>query len=258
MTEELAALQQELRAVQGERNKLQQKVEAMCKGRGAHMFSSSYVLSERVQAIESELRQLQVDLSCTKSERDSLKEDMMQLRNAKRLSDMGWRDEKLHSQDLERKLASAAAEEQEEHAFDASLLRRRVERLEASLQEARVQTVAEQQQRHDLEVQLATAKQQLACTEVELQRERAAAERMQQDSNKAAEKEPPSGMQVRPMGQFRVRCGTADLADARFQSKNTCKPWIPIYLVSETLLCERPQTWDRVPSAGWQKIDVQI
>jgi chromosome segregation ATPase len=197
MADEVKALQQELQAVRSERDKLQQKVKAMCEVRGRGMLSSSYVLSERVQALELEIEQLQAELSCTRSERDNLKEDMMQLRNAKRLSDIGWRDEKLLTQDLERKLASAAAEEQEEHAFDSSLLRRRVERLEANLQEARVQSVAEQQHRHDLEVQLATAKQQLACTEVELQRERAAAERMQQDSSRSTEEDTGSEMQVR-------------------------------------------------------------
>lgn len=55
--------------------------------RGGHMFSSSYVLAQRLQFLEAEVKQQRLALRSITTERDSLQEDILQIRSSKRQAD---------------------------------------------------------------------------------------------------------------------------------------------------------------------------
>jgi hypothetical protein len=73
--------------VTAERDELERDVEQLCMSRGGHMFSSSYVLAQRLQFLEGEVKQQRLALRNVTTERDSLQEDMLQIRSSKRQAD---------------------------------------------------------------------------------------------------------------------------------------------------------------------------
>jgi hypothetical protein len=73
--------------VTNERDQLERDVEQLCMSRGGHMFSSSYVLAQRLQFLEGEVKQQRLALRSVTTERDGMQEDMLQIRSSKRQAD---------------------------------------------------------------------------------------------------------------------------------------------------------------------------
>lgn len=80
-------LETKLAAVTAERNALEQDLEQLCLNRGGHMFSSSYVLAERLKFLETEVKQQRSQLIHLTTDRDNAQEDLVQVKALKRAAD---------------------------------------------------------------------------------------------------------------------------------------------------------------------------
>lgn len=104
--DDVKALRKQLTRLTLERDELQRDVENLCmQGSGNSIFDSSSVLSERIYSTEQELSRAKAQLAGLVSERDGLREDLHSQREAKRMSDQGWKSERQKVQNLEKELA---------------------------------------------------------------------------------------------------------------------------------------------------------
>lgn len=173
-SQRISELEKQLAAVTRERDDLHRDVEALCLSRGSHMFSSSYVISEKLVNLEEELKQLRKECKSATQQRDSLQEDIQQLRSMKRQAEVGWQEEKKRTAALDRELAfyqnasAKAMADRDSASFEAEDLRRRVASLEALLRSADGKVESEKFQKEDLAKQLVQVRKQLESTTAEL------------------------------------------------------------------------------------------
>lgn len=169
---ELEAL---LSTVQQERDDLQRDVESLCLQQSGSMWSSSYVLSERLSGLEKELSKYKYQLARLTQERDNLKEDIISYKNSKRTADVSYREEKEKGERLEKELAFyqsqgiKAMAERDQAAYEAEALRADNLKLEGDYREAQGKADYELSQRQQLQRQLDSVKSQLEKTRAELE-----------------------------------------------------------------------------------------
>eukprot|EP00775_Hariotina_reticulata_P011817 gene11817-11961_t len=165
-------LENKLAAVIAERNALEQDLEQMCLSRGSHMFSSSYVLAERLKYLEAEVKQQRNQLVQLTTARDNALEDILQVKALKRAADQGWQQERSRVAALEQELSffqsalSEAISARDSASYEATVNKQRLEADIASA-EARISSLE-----HELQVM----QQQLAAAQQDCRRQRAAAE----------------------------------------------------------------------------------
>ncbi len=100
-----------------------------CMSRGSSLFSSSFVISEKLLSKEKELKSLHAQLRAITTSRDDLAEDIQQLRFAKRQSDTGWQADRERCAALDREVAfyqnssAKAMSDRDRAQFEADELR---------------------------------------------------------------------------------------------------------------------------------------
>lgn len=100
----IVELERQVAQLLQEKEDLQRDVENLCLSAGSNMFSSSYVLSERIYSAEKELSLVKSQLTKVMQERDNFKEDIVQFKNSKKAVDNSWKDEMKKNQQLEKEL----------------------------------------------------------------------------------------------------------------------------------------------------------
>mmetsp|Transcript_26289 Transcript_26289/g.62486 ORF Transcript_26289/g.62486 Transcript_26289/m.62486 type:complete len:393 (-) Transcript_26289:80-1258(-) len=103
-TEHEKALTEQVEKLKEENLQLMRDIENICFQNSGSMFSTSYVVSDRIYSLETELTKTKRELKQVKAERDSLAEDTAELRKAKRNVDCTWRSERSKNESLEKEV----------------------------------------------------------------------------------------------------------------------------------------------------------
>lgn len=168
--EELASSEElcrQLEKLKEENLLLMRDIENMCLQGSESMFSSSFVVSERIYSLETELVKAKSELRAVTAERNSLREDGAQLRKAKRDVDSSWREERARADKLEKELdfyqkqSLQAIAERDDVLVEIEEARRGNLSLEGRLREARGEAEREGRQRRDLQDQLEKSREEV-------------------------------------------------------------------------------------------------
>lgn len=180
-------LERQLANARLERDLLQKDVEALClqSGRGS-LWSSSTVMIERLRAAEGELARTQAQLMHAALERDGVKEDLVQVKSAKRDIDNSLLQATQRTEALAKELAfyqgqaATVLAERDAAAFEAEQLKRRLAQAEQAAREGEERAAAQAKAAAAAaQAEAAGSARDLAAAQAALeaaQRERAAAE----------------------------------------------------------------------------------
>jgi chromosome segregation ATPase len=115
-----------------ERDDLARDVESLCMETTANTtFSSSSVLRERIFSTEKELSRAKTDLLTVTAERDSIREDLREIKEAKRIADQSFRDQETRLEALQREVtfyrqqAAQAISQRDNTVWECEQLRQR-------------------------------------------------------------------------------------------------------------------------------------
>jgi DNA repair exonuclease SbcCD ATPase subunit len=185
---DLEALRQQLRSLQQDRDGLQRRLDLLTQSSTSNGPNTTSRAAELLWDAEKQLEALKTELAIVRAERDSLADDVAQIRAAKRTSDSGWRAEKQRLDELEKRLAlyrssmlqqaqggssrssgggtsssvaSPTASSTDRTTIELLLAKDSIVRLEGELAAARTTATAEQNMRMLAEQQLAAVRQQL-------------------------------------------------------------------------------------------------
>lgn len=132
LRKQILILEKKLTQALSERDDLARDVEALCMETTANTtFSSSSVLRERIFATEKELSRAKMDLVSITGERDSLREDLREIKEAKRAADQSFRNQETRLESLQREVtfyrqqAAQAISQRDNTVWECEQLRQR-------------------------------------------------------------------------------------------------------------------------------------
>mmetsp|Transcript_38750 Transcript_38750/g.109569 ORF Transcript_38750/g.109569 Transcript_38750/m.109569 type:complete len:363 (-) Transcript_38750:205-1293(-) len=167
-------LSREVEKLKEENLLLIRDLENMCLQSAPTAFSSSMVVSERIYSAETQMAKARSDLHAVTAERDSLREDIAQMRRAKGTSDSTWRTERARADKLEKELSFYQEQsmqtmaERDEALEEVEQARQGSLHLEASLREAQSRADREADLRGKLQKSLDDSKAKAASLEAKV------------------------------------------------------------------------------------------
>ncbi|GAX74638.1 hypothetical protein CEUSTIGMA_g2086.t1 [Chlamydomonas eustigma] len=193
MESRIRELEKKLASVCQERDDLQKDVEALCLQNGSSMFSGSYVLAERVKALDADLKNARGNISSLQNEKDRLLEDVSNLKIAKIASETLNAQMSSRMGQLEKDVAyyqvqlSKVVAERDHSLFECDQLRAQAVQSDAICREERARAESEGAARASLEQKLSVLREESRQIRAELDKKLQEAEDVSRKLKQAIE-----------------------------------------------------------------------